>query len=52
VVIAHRLNSIIQADKIYVLKEGNVVEEGTHEELIGKGSYYYELFQNQVVADP
>jgi ATP-binding cassette subfamily B protein len=36
------------ADKIVVLHEGSIVEEGTHEELSGKKSYYYELVKNQL----
>jgi ABC-type multidrug transport system fused ATPase/permease subunit len=43
--IAHRLSTIRNADKICVVNEGMVVEEGTHEELMAKGSggYYYKL---------
>jgi ATP-binding cassette subfamily B (MDR/TAP) protein 1 len=45
IMIAHRLSTIRNADKICVVNEGMVVEEGTHEELMAKGSggYYYKL---------
>jgi ATP-binding cassette, subfamily B, heavy metal transporter len=43
-VIAHRLSTIIDADKIVVLDKGGVVEQGTHEQLLKRGSYYAELW--------
>jgi ABC-type multidrug transport system fused ATPase/permease subunit len=43
ITIAHRLTTIRDADKIIVLNKGMVVEEGTHEELIGKGETYCDL---------
>lgn len=45
VVIAHRLSTIADADWIYVMKDGRVVEEGTHEALMQKGGEYYALYQ-------
>jgi ABC-type multidrug transport system ATPase subunit len=49
-VIAHRLSTIENADYIYVLDNGNVIEEGTHETLMGKtGSKYEEMVKNQQV---
>jgi len=49
VVIAHRLSTIKNADKIVVLDEGNILEEGTHNELLDKKSHYYNLVNNQLL---
>lgn len=48
IVISHRLSSVRQADKIYVLDEGRVQEDGSHEELMKKKGIYYHLFEGQV----
>ncbi|MBZ0292894.1 MAG: thiol reductant ABC exporter subunit CydD [Anaerolineae bacterium] len=45
IVIAHRLNTILQADKIFVLDGGRIVESGTHEALIARQGAYYQLLQ-------
>lgn len=47
-IIAHRLNTVKNAAKIIVLQEGVIVEEGSHEELIHKNGYYYELVKEQL----
>ena len=46
-VIAHRLSTIRDADLILVMKEGDIVEQGTHEELIAKKGFYAELYNSQ-----
>lgn len=50
-VIAHRLKTILGADKIVVLKDGKVIEEGTHDELVAENGFYAELYHNQMVFD-
>ncbi len=49
-VIAHRLSTIQSADHILVLDQGKVVEQGTHDELMQKGGFYYKLYQAQFDA--
>ena len=46
-VIAHRLSTIVDADVILVLRDGKIVEQGTHRSLIDKKGFYYDLFQSQ-----
>lgn len=46
-VIAHRLSTIRDADLILVMKDGDIVEQGNHEELIAKGGFYAELYNSQ-----
>jgi ATP-binding cassette subfamily B protein len=50
VLISHRFSSVRSADRIYVMKEGQIVERGTHEELMGLGGLYAELFNLQAAA--
>ncbi len=46
-IIAHRLSTIRQADLILVVKDGKIIERGTHKELLGVRGYYYELYSRQ-----
>ena len=48
VVIAHRLSTVKNANKIIVLNNGRIVESGTHQELISQKGYYFELVRNQL----
>ena len=50
-VIAHRLKTILNSDKIVVLKDGNVIEEGNHDELIKQHGFYYGLYTNQMAFE-
>lgn len=47
IVVAHRLNTIQNADQIVVLHHGEILEHGTHESLLAKRGFYYELYQSQ-----
>lgn len=51
IVIAHRLKSIMEADNIIVLKEGKIIEEGTHEQLLEKDGEYKSLWDLQFEAE-
>ena len=46
-VIAHRLSTIRNADMILVLRDGDIVEQGSHEELLAKGGFYAEIYNSQ-----
>jgi len=47
IVIAHRLSTVLAADRILVLKDGTIVEQGTHEQLLEHSGVYRELYETQ-----
>ena len=46
-IIAHRLSTIRNADMILVMKDGDIIEQGTHEELLEKNGFYADLYHSQ-----
>ena len=46
-IVAHRLSTIKNADQILVMKGGNIIERGTHEELLAQGGFYKQLYESQ-----
>jgi ATP-binding cassette subfamily B protein len=48
VIVAHRLSTVKNADKIYVLHEGKIAEEGTHQQLTASKGRYYDLVKDQL----
>ncbi len=51
IIITHRIYQMLQFDKIIVLDEHRVAEEGTHEELLAQGGYYTEMFERQLMGE-
>lgn len=49
-IVAHRLSTIKNADLILVMKDGNIIEKGTHKELLKEGGFYYNLYNSQFNA--
>ena len=50
-VVAHRLSTIRNADKIIVIEKGRMIEAGTHEELLQKKGHYYQLYSMQFLQE-
>lgn len=50
-VIAHRLKTILNADKIVVLKDGSIIEQGNHEALLAENGFYAGLYRDQMVTN-
>lgn len=46
-IVAHRLSTIKEADVILVMKDGSIIEQGTHQELLGKKGFYFNLYNSQ-----
>ena len=46
-IVAHRLSTIREADVILVMRDGNIIEQGNHEELLSRGGFYAELYNSQ-----
>ena len=46
-IVAHRLSTIREADVILVMKDGNIIEQGSHEALLAAGGFYSELYTSQ-----
>lgn len=49
-IVAHRLSTIKEADVILVMKNGTIIEQGTHTELLSRGGFYAELYNSQFAA--
>ena len=47
IIVAHRLSAVMHADEIIVLDNGQIIERGTHDELMSKGGWYHEQFISQ-----
>lgn len=50
-IVAHRLSTVQNADVILVMKDGNIIEQGTHQGLLQKGGFYAELYESQFAAE-
>lgn len=50
-IVAHRLSTILEADEILVMKDGNIIEQGNHEELMKKDGFYRKLYNSQFAVD-
>jgi len=49
ILISHRLSNVKMADRIYVMEKGEIIEQGSHEELVRLENKYSEMFKNQII---
>jgi ATP-binding cassette subfamily B protein len=49
IIISHRISTVKDADLIVVLQNGEIIERGTHDELLAQGGYYADLYQKQLL---
>jgi ATP-binding cassette subfamily B multidrug efflux pump len=51
VLISHRTSTVQNADQIVVLRDGSIIEHGTHDELLDRGGYYADLYRKQLLEE-